>query len=95
MWRLIHKGKMPIEDVMETYTGVTDLQPFEKQLIMDYSEGGSGSDNGDHTDRLVEVYAYGPRADLFDSLADNTHSSVQGSERLLALRLGIIQRRTS
>ena len=91
MWGLIHKGKMPIEDVMETYAGITDLQPFEKQLIMDYGEGGmsdvlsaragvtwgwSGFDNGDHTDRLVEVYAYGPRADLFDSLADYTHTGI-------------------
>jgi alkaline phosphatase len=91
MWGLIHKGKMPIEDIMETYSGITDLQPFEKQLIMDYGEGGmsdvlsasagvtwgwSGSDNGDHTDREVQVYAYGPGADLFDGLWDNTHTGI-------------------
>lgn len=91
MWGLIHNEKMPIEDVMETYAGITDLQPFEKQLIMDYGEGGmsdvlsaragvtwgwSGSDNGDHTDREVQVYAYGPGADLFDGLWDNTHTGI-------------------
>jgi alkaline phosphatase len=81
MWGLIHKGKMPIADVMETYAGITDLTPFEEQLIKDYGEGGmadvlsaragvtwgwSGSDDGNHTDRDVQVYAFGPGADTFN-----------------------------
>jgi len=90
MWGLIHKGKL-IEDVMATYAGITDLTPLEKQRIKDYGEGGmadvlsvragvtwgwSGSDNGSHTDRVVQVYAYGPGADKFNGLWDNTHTGI-------------------
>jgi len=80
MWGLIHKGKMEIEDVMENYAGITDLLPVEEQRIKDYGEGGmadvlsaragvtwgwSRSDNGSHTSREVQVYAFGPGQDLF------------------------------
>lgn len=88
MWGLIHKGKMPIADVMETYAGIEDLTASELWMIKDYGEGGmsdvlsaraglvwgwSGSDGGDHTSTQVEVYAYGPGADQFDGFIDNTN----------------------
>lgn len=62
MWGLIHKGKMPIADVMETCAGFTP-DGYEISWIEDHGEGGmadvlsaragvtwgwSGSDNGDH-----------------------------------------------
>jgi alkaline phosphatase len=38
MWGLILRGEGTIEDVVATYTGVTDLTPAEKQAIEDHGE---------------------------------------------------------
>lgn len=38
MWGQVHREGMDAEDVLETYAGVTDLTPAEKQAIADYGE---------------------------------------------------------
>ncbi len=63
---LIHKGHMPIAEVMETYAGIEDLTALELWMIQEYGEGRisdvlsaragvswgwNGSDNGNHTKR--------------------------------------------
>jgi len=87
MWGLIKSGEMDCVSAMSSYANIQDLTPDEKKCIELYGEGGisdvisahanvewgwSGMDNGDHTDTLVPVYAFGPNSNRFDGELDNT-----------------------
>jgi len=87
MWGKIRSGEMNYVSAMSTYANIPKLTKIEKKCIALYGEGGisdvistranvewgwSGMDNGEHTDALVPVYAFGPNSDQFDGELDNT-----------------------
>jgi alkaline phosphatase len=87
MWGLIESGEMDYASAMSSYANIPKLTKIEKECIELYGEGGisdvisaranvewgwSGMDNGDHTDTLVPVYAFGPNSNRFGGELDNT-----------------------
>ncbi len=73
-----------INSVMSTYAGITNLTTAERTLIASNKEmgiadvlaerfnvtwGWSGTDEGEHTDADVPIYAWGPRAEDFAGTA--------------------------
>ena len=87
MWGKIESDEMSYKSAMSSYANIQRLTKNEMKCIELYGEGGisdvisaranvewgwSGMDNGEHTDALVPVYAYGPNSDQFDGELDNT-----------------------
>lgn len=85
MWGRIKKGA-GIDATLASYGGITDLSPLERGLIASNKEmgiadvlssrqnvawGWSGTDEGDHTDTEIPVYADGPGAGAFSSVVYN------------------------
>jgi alkaline phosphatase len=90
MWGAIKHGAS-IEDTMADYAGITKLSGRERRLISENKEmgiadvlsarqnvawGWSGTDEGDHTDVNVPVFASGPGADAFGALDGDDNEEV-------------------
>jgi alkaline phosphatase len=83
MWGAISKGAS-IDATLATYAGISDLSNAERSLIAANKEmgiadvlakrfkvgwGWSGTDEGEHTDTPVPIYAWGPKAGDFAGTA--------------------------
>jgi alkaline phosphatase len=93
MWGQITQGTITINDALKEYANIKKLTHDEKILINTYGElgisaviseranvvwGFSGSQEGEHTNRTVPVFATGPTAEQFVlSVEDNTDLGYQ------------------